>query len=412
MSVNTLKCVNCNVVISEVLAFLRNRHDVMDNESLIRICVSAFSEEEIDEAKKLLFVTTKAKQKLVSRRKDKRQKDLEDMISVFKTIDPEKIPVFVAFDLHKLPPVSFDHVDVTKLLRDLLSLRAEVAEIKENYATKNQMEKLKNELIVEKTPIPLINSNINLKRGGYACMDSGPIGLPHLVSTPERPPSAERVDDIAVESTASNECSYHDSAGKASIYRSLVYTNTDCARHNKSATPVPVNSALSESDNVPGSGRVAVHSIIENTSKQKGNQPTMAEIVNIGEWKEELRDEDWITVQKSRRRNRFVGKMGKAHSSTGKFKAAESRIPLFISNVSKETSEADIREYIERKTNEVVKLEKVNMKAEKPYNAFKLYVSQYKINTFLEDNLWPEGVTFRRFIHFKKRTDAVRDKQP
>lgn len=52
MSVNTLKCTKCNVVISEVLAFIRNRHDVMDNESLLRICVSAFSEEEIDEAKK------------------------------------------------------------------------------------------------------------------------------------------------------------------------------------------------------------------------------------------------------------------------------------------------------------------------------------------------------------------------
>lgn len=46
MSVNMLKCTNCNVVISEVVACIRNRHDVMDNESLIRICVSAFTEED------------------------------------------------------------------------------------------------------------------------------------------------------------------------------------------------------------------------------------------------------------------------------------------------------------------------------------------------------------------------------
>ncbi|CAG9557752.1 unnamed protein product [Danaus chrysippus] len=52
MSENLIKCANCNVVISEVLAFIRNKHDVMDNESLVRICQSAFSEEEIDEAKK------------------------------------------------------------------------------------------------------------------------------------------------------------------------------------------------------------------------------------------------------------------------------------------------------------------------------------------------------------------------
>ncbi|CAG9569637.1 unnamed protein product [Danaus chrysippus] len=52
MSENLIKRANCNVVISEVLAFIRNKHDVMDNESLVRICQSAFSEEEIDEAKK------------------------------------------------------------------------------------------------------------------------------------------------------------------------------------------------------------------------------------------------------------------------------------------------------------------------------------------------------------------------
>ncbi|CAG9573767.1 unnamed protein product [Danaus chrysippus] len=63
MSENLIKCANCNVVISEVLAFIRNKHDVMDNESLVRICQSAFSEEEIDEAKKKLFTSVKTKQK-------------------------------------------------------------------------------------------------------------------------------------------------------------------------------------------------------------------------------------------------------------------------------------------------------------------------------------------------------------
>lgn len=82
MSVNMLKCTNCNVVISEVLVFIRNKHDVMDNESLIRICISAFSEDKIDDAKKLIFSLTKTSKKLISRRKEKKQKDLDDMMSI------------------------------------------------------------------------------------------------------------------------------------------------------------------------------------------------------------------------------------------------------------------------------------------------------------------------------------------
>ncbi|CAB3223445.1 unnamed protein product [Arctia plantaginis] len=93
----------------------------MDTESLIRICVSAFSASEIEDAKKLLFESVTTKRRNISRRKDgKKQKDLEDVICLIREIDPDKIPVFVARDLQKLPPISFDHVDVTKLLKDLL----------------------------------------------------------------------------------------------------------------------------------------------------------------------------------------------------------------------------------------------------------------------------------------------------
>lgn len=55
MSSNVVKCPNCNMVINEVLAFICNKVDVMDEESISRICVSAFSENDILSAKNLLF---------------------------------------------------------------------------------------------------------------------------------------------------------------------------------------------------------------------------------------------------------------------------------------------------------------------------------------------------------------------
>lgn len=40
------------------------------------------------------------------------------------------------------------------------------------------------------------------------------------------------------------------------------------------------------------------------------------------------------------------------------------------------------------------------MKSNKKYNAYKLFVSKCKIELFLNNELWPDGITFRRFIRF------------
>ncbi|RVE52249.1 hypothetical protein evm_003039 [Chilo suppressalis] len=39
------------------------------------------------------------------------------------------VPTFVAKELHKLPPVTFDHVDVTRLLKDINLLKANLADV-------------------------------------------------------------------------------------------------------------------------------------------------------------------------------------------------------------------------------------------------------------------------------------------
>lgn len=72
-------------------------------------------------------------------------------------------------------------------------------------------------------------------------------------------------------------------------------------------------------------------------------------------WKKEQPDEKWIVVQRKRLRNQFIGSKGKAESvPNSKFKAAEMKVPLFISNVHTEVLKEDIAEYIYEKTKESV----------------------------------------------------------
>lgn len=130
----------------------------------------------------------------------------------------------------------------------------------------------------------------------------------------------------------------------------------------------------------------------------------MSDVVQNGlEWRQHLPSDQWVEVQRRRYKNRFTGIIGKGESNN-KFKAADTKIQLFISNVHKDTTEQDIQEYIKHKTQDIVTLEKIHMKIDKGHNAFKVLVSQRKLSMFLNDALWPEGISFRKFITFRHKT--------
>ena len=134
---------------------------------------------------------------------------------------------------------------------------------------------------------------------------------------------------------------------------------------------------------------------------------TLAGIVGVGGlWKKEKRSHEWELVQRKRHRNSFNTVEGKATTSpSGKFKAADIKISLFINNVSKETTESDISNYIFKRTQIKAIPIKINVKTHREYNAYKIEIPKTKVAFFLKDNFWPEGVTFRKFIDFRKKKD-------
>ncbi|CAB3243281.1 unnamed protein product [Arctia plantaginis] len=405
--VNTLKCANCNVVICEVLAFIRNKLDVMDNESLIRICLSAFSEEDIDGAKKLLFSSVKTKLKLVSRRKQRKEKDLEDMLSVLKTAEPDQLPVFVAYNLEKLPPVCFNHVDVTKLLKDLVLLREEINQIKANYVTKEDLESMQKRE-------SYINSNINVRRGGYL-LDSGPMGLPRV---PESSPPVPAPAHTPVPYDSENEllCAHSATVPPSRPVAAALET---CAGANNSLPDV--NSSLKYRllchSNGAADDFVALDPVnstllgrnVKNVPEIPSKHLTMAEVVSRGEWKGMEHDGQWTVVQNKKIKNRFAGKTGKAHTVPRKTLKQRNRLSRFLFQM---LTNAHLKPIFVITLKARLKLEKINMKAERTYNAFKVYVSKNKLDTFLDDSIWPEGIRFRRFMFFKKNKDSYETQLP
>lgn len=413
MPSNVVKCSNCNVVINELLAFVHNKISVMDDESISRICSSAFSESEILTAKNLLYDSMPTtKRKIIRKNGGKGLRDLDDIICLIRGAETEDIPVFVAKDLEKLPPVLFDHVDVTRLLKDIVKMRQDLNVIAQDYAKVEQLDVLKSEVESLKRSTSIYNGrNVNKRRG--ACLinsfeyHSGPMGLPplngnnspiqhssqHVTSSPESIYQEEVQEQYYPLVGNSKSPSQLEKIKRAS--KTVAVTHRD--QLSGPLSPQPLSATMPTAS--------AIH-----TSAPCDNRPTkptkksMADVVREGEWKSQTSNEEWIRVERKRRRNRFIGNKGRAILEPGNnFKAADTKIPVYIYNVAKGVSVCDITGYIKKKSDIDVCVEKINMKIEKDYESFKIFVPKHKLEIFMSDDFWPEGVAYRRFIDFRNR---------
>lgn len=439
MTSTTVKCSNCNVVICEVLAFLQNVLDFMDEDSIHQLCTSSFKMEEISKAKSLLYESLPCA-KRQARRKDSKKRmsrDLDDIICLLKSTDQEMLPIFVAKELHKLPPVTFDHVDVTRLLKDILKLQNQVNVLEEKV-----------------TPIIEVfdtntNANINVRRGAYlrnSPPDSGPIGLQYI-SPPQKSADNEVIDQLTRKTSpikdnamrAPISLSHQDTrrteelrvearettavstSASASAYAACFMQGEEVG---VSRTELKDEATAVSNEPVKSAGACLKSSKINDTRpllhRNKNASPCKTDLVKESQCNnfvikqnlaispsdigtgENVKNE-WQTVKRKNKPSyRYLGQRGAADCEIGsKFKAADRKIPMFITNIHKDASEKDISDYINIRVGENVILEKINMKKERHHNAYKFFVSDTKLSLFMDENLWPKGIIFRRFVHFK-----------
>ena len=419
MASNIVKCVNCNIVVNELLAFMQNKADVMDEESLVRICIDCFSDEDITTAKRLLFDSVPNSKRINRRNKKKHVRDIDDIICLLKQTDPEAVPTFVARDLHKLPPVTFDHIDATKMLKDIVLLQTQLRTVQ------GDCDKLKTDMENVKQASSVNNhfSFVNRRRGAAFLdmqtddYDSGPMAL-HNQSLQDSD-KLQRSSSPYLEKNINNfspNCegtSVQQNTHVCSVWRKL---NTDPLPSTPTSRgPLELHSvtevvSLSPTKQVPAvtlSRPVTVQCESETSALLRNPGKTKSpELLRVNDQCKQK--EDWKIVNYKKPGNKSSkGKLGKANvDSECKFKAAELKLPIFITNVSKSTKESDIISYIKGKTNEEVTLYKINRQVEKKYNSFKLYVARKHLATYLSDVFWPDGISFRRFVYENYKTKA------
>lgn len=407
MASDIVKCITCNIVINELLCFIQNKINLMDDKSLVKLAVSAFARSEISAAKDLLFASISTTIQNVSRRVDKEQKEVEDIIRVFKNIEPDNTPTFVAKELHKLPALSFEHVDVSRVLKDIILLQSEVKTIKESYITIDDLKDIKSE-IQNMRYASLISGdqsfrNINKKRGGYVLEDSGPFGI--LNVSPTRTANSTPDGGKLNTQKRNNGRRSRSNTPPPSTAQGNNIAIAPSMRAMTSETPSDESEPSNRSMTAQQVSASASHTVANTRGDPAENNRSFKEVLLYeNETKpEEGNNHTWKLVEKRKKyRYRRESVRGKATiNPCDKFKPADIKMSLFVSNVHKDTSEGDIIDYIFSKTKETVLLQKIKTKTERSYNCYKITVSRHKISLFLNDELWPNGITCRRFMPYR-----------
>ncbi|KAJ2945535.1 hypothetical protein O0L34_g354 [Tuta absoluta] len=403
---STLKCSACNIVIDELLAVIQNKISVCDELTLVRLCSSAFTSDEIKKSKSLLFNAIPTQKRKITRKKDgKEQRDLHDIIDLFRSVEPDDIPVFVARQLEKLPPLTFDHLDCTRLLKDIVSLRVDIDFIKSSYAMQSNIEEIKQEIQTLKLGTPSRFCNVNTRRGAWRGGEngsSGPMGMSHLHNST----FAAQIELNKEDLSSLGECEVNDSIK----YRTILTTtepltskhqDTVIEKHNKQPPPSP--SPVTQVLDVNASASETARKQNKCYNMQEQVLPTaQPQSSNLGSNHYE-KDKEWQQVKRKKKPSyRYSGQFGAATCTLNEnFKAADRKIPMFITNIHKETTEEEIINYILNKTQERVSLEKILMKRPTNHDAYKFLINPDKLPLFIDVNLWPKGIIFRKFVHFK-----------
>ncbi|XP_026327953.1 uncharacterized protein LOC113236162 [Hyposmocoma kahamanoa] len=363
------------LIVNEFLAFVQNAIDTMDEVSIEQICKSNFNEDEICSGKMLLFQSCGKAQQMPSRRRDGGLKSVQDVTAFLKNTDPDDVPTFVAKELHKLPPVTFDHVDVTRLLKDITSLKSSLAEVQSKLeASDNSISELRAEVALLRNPASVCRSPtvsyVNTRRGARkasvgsieSARMSPVIAVVNAPCPPARPSASEVTSPVCT-----------SSPGRA-------YAAVAATISSGTATSKPELRKTAKGGSKP---RMPVSGIAGAKSQRQTDRC----------------DEDGFTkVEKRRKKPTRRNLCGTA--LTGQNFLLRAAIPttqLYLSRLHYSTKSEDIVEYIRLKAQFTLRVERLESRHNVNFNSFVVRVPTAHLSTFMQVEFWPKGVRFRRF---------------
>ncbi|KAI5632051.1 hypothetical protein NE865_15234 [Phthorimaea operculella] len=391
------------VVVDELLAFVQNKLDVMDVVSLEQICLTSYSDVDIYTAMVHLNETAEPKHvRLTMRNKEgSGKKNIRDIFRVFQNEDPDDVPTYVARDLNKLPPVTFDHVDVTTLLKDIVLLKSDIKDLKQKWETaeeasaelRRELTSLRGQHTAASAPPPA--ACVNMQRGVAVQHETAPVSNSTRPATHQQQTDKLRVSDPAADTKSGNntlppppprpEPALHPDAAPFVPGRQKEVPPQRTRRPRRKRQPAP-------------------------PITPKGMQKVNAAAKEKNVASKAIVDEEGFILAESRKRRlrRNRNKRGTVSAESTTLKAAEPLAELYVSRLDCNTTPEDIMQHVQKMCqlrqelpwtpgDSTVYIRRLESKIATNFRSFVLSGPRKVVCELMREDFWPQGVVFRRY---------------
>ena len=125
------------IVVNELLCFVVNKMMTLSQDTIVQLCINTFDLEEIRTAKDVIYTVLENPGRKIKYTTDDKGK--KNIIDIMKLLNERgvNIPTFVAKDLSKLPPITFDSIDVSALLAKIQNTQVELDMLKTGMSAIN-----------------------------------------------------------------------------------------------------------------------------------------------------------------------------------------------------------------------------------------------------------------------------------
>lgn len=378
-----IQCSGCKVVVNELLAFTSNKVDTLPEPAIIQICLSTYSCDEIETARSIALKLLAPSKKFMRRKEGSEQKSIQDIIKMIKEFEPDCLPSFVAKNLNKIPPVSFDYIDVTAFLKEMALLRKDVASIKANKNDSQSSHEtaaidcLKVELAEVKKMLVELSTEQKSCKQLFSTKKHREQSETLTTRGPADPASTTNDSLLCLPSSSQKKVNIPTAASDSSA------VHLKCTEKERSSGPPPTGTRPPRAPSA-----TQYRDIVLSANASKSSECPH----------DKNKDDGFILVERKQRK-RLSNFCGTGRGS-GILQVATLTSAIYVSRLNKTTSINNLHEYIKEMGHECTSIELLPQKQETEFASFKLVVPRLNIDTFLNEDFWPQGVKFRRYREY------------
>ena len=371
---------------NELLCYLSHKMDVTPHEKLVKITAEFYTDFEIKVAKDTVFdKIARGKRNITRKGQEKAYQNVTDILEVLHKVDPDKMPMFGAYDLNRLPPLGLNNFDMTSVFMDVKHMKDMLSG---NDNVLHQIANLGKELCnlkgyVESMGIQLSQVVDHIKHKDVKTYAN--------VTSMSMSPSPPKVRSGGVNQFLERPIPFSispssdQSHGPNKPNKLIGQPNVKLHQHQQEpAKPCgielpPETSSIKESRPIPKQSPV----------KQKRGPSSDAP--------EREGDSEWKVQQPKRRQRRNAVIVGTCDGQNRTIKSRGRFMSLFISRLDPDIEPDLLETYIKDNFNVVLECTKLKTKYD-TYSSYKVegYCKDPKI--FFEASKWPENILVKRFF--------------